>query len=297
MQRIQQLRATLGLTPAKFAEALKVPEALVVLWEKGEAEPDITALRDIATLLGTSVDEVMDFDSIGRKMSCPTWLPQEHSMFDGMWGYLGLLLPGQTDCRWYPITLSEYSGIKDNLANEVDEPQWLVVNTLNNRKLLINPERVQRIRLVDDAAGRPDDDAWDLGWDTEACMVPEIYRALDEYFRDSFSFENLNSPATQELVEKVIEKFQLTEDHANELTACTHVYLEGGTRSAVKAGNTDIYNLVLDAYSAMPVGISLSTEDTEEENHFSPSRVALVEIPLLQYQQAEKEASLEVVGA
>lgn len=296
MQRLREICAILGVTQADFASDLNVPVPLVQSWENGSAEPDAPTLRDIATMLGTSVDDLIEFQASGRKMASRHWFSGEHSVFDGFWGYLGLLMVGQSNCKWYPVTLGEYSRIRDALGTEHDEPRWLVVSTLNNRKLIINPEQIQRIRLVDDAAGPPDDDAWDLGWDYEACMVPELYRALAEYFWDGYAFENCNSPSTQELIQTFVDKFELKDDETLDFMSTCFIHPASGCPGKMRAANADLYNLVLDAYSGFPMGISLSTIDTEEESHFTPMHVALVEIPLLQYQKAEDEVSAEMEG-
>ncbi|MCD5978797.1 helix-turn-helix domain-containing protein [Pseudomonas quasicaspiana] len=296
MQRIQELRTTLGVPMADFAKALGVSEQVVGQWESGEAEPGVPALRDIATLLGTNVDDLMDFATSGRRITSQHWVPGDDAIFDGFWGRIGLLLPGETNCTWYPVTFAEYSQITDSLSIEHAEPQWLVVSTLNNRKLLINPALIRRIRLLDDAADRPEDDAWQLGWDSEEGLTPELYRALGEYFTDELAFDTNNSPVAQQVIHTLIAQHDLTSAKVMNLISDTHVHLASGSTANVRAANADIYNLVLDAYAGMPLGISLSTRDSEEENHFSPSQVALVDIPLLQYQTAEIEASAEMEG-
>lgn len=296
MQRIQELRTTLGVPMADFAKALGVSEQVIGQWESGEAEPGVPALRDIATLLGTNVDDLMDFATSGRRITSQHWVPGDDAIFDGFWGRIGLLLPGETNCTWYPVTFAEYSQITDSLSIEHAEPQWLVVSTLNNRKLLINPALIRRIRLLDDAADRPEDDAWQLGWDSEQGLTPELYRALGEYFTDELAFDTSNSPVAQQVIHTLIAQHDLTSAKVMNLISDTHVHLASGTTANVRAANADIYNLVLDAYAGMPLGISLSTRDSEEENHFSPSQVALVDIPLLQYQTAEIEASAEMEG-
>lgn len=296
MRRIQDIRTTLGIPSADFAKALGVSEQTVGQWESGDAEPGIPELRDIATLLGTNVDDLMDFDINGRRITTHHWTPGEDAVFDGLWGRLGLLLPGESNCRWYPITFAEYARVADTLSTEHAEPQWLVVSTLNNRKLVINPDLIRRIRLIDDAADCPEDDTWQLGWDAEEGLAPELYRALGEYFLDELEFDTNNSPAAQQIIYTLVDKHQLNGPKAMHLLGYTHVRLENGSTSTVHAENADLYNLVLDAYAGMPLGISLSTRDTEEQNHFPPRQVALVDIPLLQYQQAETEASAEMEG-
>ncbi len=296
MQYIQKLRAALGMPMADFAKALRVSEQLIGQWDSGEADPGIPVLRDIATLLGSNVDDIMDFATNGRRMTSNHWVPGEDAIFDGFWGHLGLMLPGETNCRWYPITFAQYSQASDVLSVEHAEPQWLVVSTLNNRQLLINPALIHRIRLLDEASDRPHDDAWQLGWDSEEGMTPELYRALDEYFTDELAFDTNNSAVAQQGVHMLVGKYNLDSAAVMDLISHTHVHLAGGSTTSVRAANADIYNLTLDAYAGMPLGISLSTSDSEEENHFSPLQVALVDIPLLQYQAAEIEASAEMEG-
>jgi transcriptional regulator with XRE-family HTH domain len=297
MHRIQDIRTTLGVSQADFAKALGMPAHLISLWEQGSAEPDIPSLRHIATLLGTSVDALMEYDLSGRRMASRHWFPSDHPLMDGYWGYLGLQLPGRDNCDWYPISQGEHALIGDALGMEHDEPQWIVVSTLNNRKLVINPELIRRIRLVDDdPADRPQDDTWEMGWDDACGMLPELYRALHEYYVDDYAFRACNSLETQNLIPKLVTRYDLDEQKVLQLTAHCSVHLASGTTTVLRVANADLYNLVLDAYSGMPLGITLGSPDTGEQNVFSPLHVALVEIPLLQYEEAESEASAAMEG-
>lgn len=294
MQRMQELRTTLGVPLAEFAKALGVSEQLVGQWESGNAEPDLPMLRDIATLFGTNVDDLLDYIANGRKMASHHWIPGEDATFDGFWGRLGLLLPEETNCRWYPITFAEYSQLTDALSTEHAEPQWLVVSTLNNRKLVINPALIRRFRLLEDAAVAPQDDAWQLGWDSAEGLAPELYRALGEYFADELAFATNNSPAAQQAIHNLIVNHQLDGPKTLQRVGTSHIHLASGSMSSLQLANTDLYNLVLDAYVGMPVGISLRSQYSAEHNHFAPQQVALIDIPLLQYQAAEIEASAEM---
>lgn len=60
---IQQLRQNKGLSIGQFAKALGVPTDVVEKWEKNSSYPDITQLSPIARLLGTSLDELLMFET------------------------------------------------------------------------------------------------------------------------------------------------------------------------------------------------------------------------------------------
>jgi len=61
-QRIKHLRKSAGLTQNQFAEAVGVHFQTVSKWERGVAEPDISVLGTIATVLGVSVEVVLGVD-------------------------------------------------------------------------------------------------------------------------------------------------------------------------------------------------------------------------------------------
>jgi len=54
--KIKELRNKKGMTQETLAEALGVTAQAVSKWEKGINSPDISVLRDIANILGISVD-------------------------------------------------------------------------------------------------------------------------------------------------------------------------------------------------------------------------------------------------
>ncbi|HZK33349.1 MAG TPA: helix-turn-helix transcriptional regulator [Tissierellaceae bacterium] len=60
---IQQLRQNKGLSIIQFANALGVPYDVVEKWEMNSSYPDITLLSPIARLLGTSLDELLMFET------------------------------------------------------------------------------------------------------------------------------------------------------------------------------------------------------------------------------------------
>lgn len=58
MKTIKELRIEAGLTQLQLANAIQVTPSAVYNWERGKNEPTATNLRDLATALGVSMDEI-----------------------------------------------------------------------------------------------------------------------------------------------------------------------------------------------------------------------------------------------
>lgn len=59
-KNITQLRKTLQLTQAEFAEKLNYSDKAVSKWERGESIPDIVVLKQIADIAGVTVDFLLE---------------------------------------------------------------------------------------------------------------------------------------------------------------------------------------------------------------------------------------------
>lgn len=57
--RLRELRTAKKLTQAKLANILGVSRTTVTMWETGASQPDNSTLLQIATILETSVDELL----------------------------------------------------------------------------------------------------------------------------------------------------------------------------------------------------------------------------------------------
>ncbi|WP_085598398.1 MULTISPECIES: helix-turn-helix transcriptional regulator [unclassified Pseudomonas] len=293
MERLKELRKALGLTQAVLADHLNVSQQTVARWERGDAEPNFAMLRDIATLMGTSVDDLLEY-SVGRaKIPSQHWNPQDENI-DGFWGHIGLLLPGKAKSQWYPITESECGRVSRLLSERHSSSGWLLLSTLNNKILIVNPDLMQRIRFLDDAADQPDDGDWVLSLDSYQGWGAEIYRGIGEYFWDEEEFESKNSLAMKKIIGDLVEEHELDEKAAYELLEHTKVYLNNGSLISFKADRSDAYQLAIEADCATPSTIRLENAYSGELNYFAPMHVALVEAPLTEYLEAAREMMEEL---
>jgi len=292
MKRLKDLRKGVGFTQATLAKALGVSQQAIARWEKGDAEPSLAMLRDLATVMGTSVDDLVEFEAGAPRISSQHWQPADDQIVDGFWGHLGVLLPGKPDHHWFPITSGEQERISLNLQSPTHFSGWLVVATLNNRVLLINPNAVQRIRLLDDAADQPSDDSWNLTWDGYQGLPPEVYSAIGDYFCNEQAFDADYSEALKRITTDQIEEHGIGDEDAFKLLECTSLYLVSGVEVVFCANADELFSLTLEADCQTPERIVLSNEDSGEFNFFPVQQVALISMPLTQYQRAAR-ASME----
>ncbi|WP_186828382.1 helix-turn-helix transcriptional regulator [Pseudomonas chlororaphis] len=293
MKRLKELRKALGLTQAALADHLNVSQQTVARWERGDAEPNFAMLRDIAMLMGTSVDDLLEY-SVGRaKIPSQHWSPQDEDI-DGFWGHIGLLPPGRTKSLWYPITENECERVSRIISERDSFSGWLLLTTLNNKALIVNPDLLQRIRLLDDAADEPDDGDWDLSIDGYQGWGAEVYRGIGEFFWDEDKFEVKNSPSLKKSICDLVEEHELDEEAACELLEHTKIYLSSGSQISFKAVRGGVYELATEADCATPSTIFLENDYSGELNYFAPKHVALVEVPLTEYLEAAKEMMAEL---
>lgn len=297
MKRLKDLRKGIGFTQASLAKALGVSQQAVARWEKGDTEPSLAMLRDLATVMGTSVDDLVEFEAGATRISSQHWDLANDQMVDGFWGHLGLLLPGQLNHQWFPITDGERRRVSRNLQGDADCSEWLVVSTLNNRVLLINPAAILRIRLLDDAADQPSDDSWDLPWDGYQGLSPELYNAINDYFWDEHAFKNDYSEALQKFALDQIEEAGIGEEEASRLLEYTFVYLKSGPEMSLCAEADDLFSLSLDVDCQSAERVVLRDQHSGEFNFFPAHNVALINMPLTQYQSAARISMDELASS
>lgn len=63
-ENIKRNRLRQGLSQAKLGDLLNVSQQAVAKWEKSIAEPDTNALKKLASIFHTSIDELLNYDGI-----------------------------------------------------------------------------------------------------------------------------------------------------------------------------------------------------------------------------------------
>lgn len=58
MKTIRELRQAVQMTQLELANAIGVTPSAVYKWERGQTEPSATNLRDLASALGVSMDDI-----------------------------------------------------------------------------------------------------------------------------------------------------------------------------------------------------------------------------------------------
>ncbi|SPF33069.1 putative Cro regulatory protein [Syntrophobacter sp. SbD1] len=289
MKRLKELRLARNYSQAQLAEMLKTTQQTIARWETGKSEPNIAALRDLAFIFGTSVDDLLGKNPLSDKVTTADYflLFKDKGGQDGYWGNLGALLPGQDKTRWYPITLGSANAISHSLAN-LEVTQWLCVKTLNNRMLALNPTKLRRIWFLDEACDPPDDD-WEVDWDSIEGNPLELYRALYDYFNDP-DFKANSSDAFVATVEDVIKEHDLDEEKVFKLTKHTFVYMADGKVASYWAEGNHLWDFIVSIENEdVPLMISLADAAGDFESYYPNNGIAMIDMALMEVMEAAKE--------
>lgn len=298
MKRLKELRLAHNYSQAQLAEMLKTTQQTIARWETGKSEPSIAALRDLAFIFQTSVDDLLGQNPISNKVTTSYWfrlLQKKNDKIeqDGYWGNLGILLPGQEKTRWYPITLGSVEALSRSLAN-LKESDWLCVETLNNRMLAINPIKLERLWLLDEACDGPEED-WEIEWDSVEGWPLELYKALDEYFSGSDLKESCSDTFIA-TVEDIIKEYNLDEEKVFKMIHYTSVYMADGRVTTYWAEDDQLWDLVTDIENDdVPMMIKLHHPD-QFDSYYPSKKVALVDMPLLEVMEAARRELEELEG-
>ncbi|MDR1669589.1 MAG: helix-turn-helix domain-containing protein [Oscillospiraceae bacterium] len=60
MKRLRQLRKEKGLSQSELAGILHMTQGMISYWEKGDFEPNITILNQLANLFGVTIDYLLE---------------------------------------------------------------------------------------------------------------------------------------------------------------------------------------------------------------------------------------------
>ena len=296
MQRLKSLREEFNYTQHHIAEMLKTTQQTIARWETGKAEPSIAALRDLAMIFNTSVDDLLGNNPFSKKvMSNSLHYGKKDSDVDGFWGHLGLLIPGQKQTKWFPITLDAATRVSATLYNAEENGTWLNVSTLNNKYIVFNSEKLRRVWLLDDACDAPGD--WSEEARSDCTGEPqEFYKVLDDYDFDDSEKESI-SDTLRAVVDEFIKERKFDEDGLIKFLKFSTIYMADGDVTSYWANPEALYDFVFHINLGVPPKIvSLPAEGGDFESYYPLSQLAVVEMPLLEVMSAAKEDMDEITG-
>jgi len=287
MKRLKILRQEHKYTQQQLAKMLKTTQQSIARWETGKAEPSVSALRDLAMIFGTSVDDLLGKNPFSNKVaSTMLHVFGKNAVADGFWGHIGLLMHGQPHTKWFPITIGTANRFSDSVSNVAQDGEWLCLPTLNNRMLAINPAKIMRIWLLDDACDEPDDWSDEALEDYEGNPL-EVYRGVDTYFSAHDDDKGTSSTTYQEIIEEFVKKKGLDEEKAVRLLHYTTIYMADGAVTAYWAEPERLYDIVADIeIGGLQTMLYIPEFGGGFESYYPATKVAVIDMPLIDIMDA-----------
>jgi transcriptional regulator with XRE-family HTH domain len=287
MHRIKELRKKLGYTQKDLAEKMKTTQQTIGRWEKGDADPNIQSLRELACIFGTSIDYLVE-NEVGAVLSAKyDWMVNDEKgeSLDGFWGHIGVLPKLHKKSKWYPVTKNEMK--KANWGAQ--QNNLFSLECLNNKILVINPKNIQRIVLNNDDADEFWGD-WDVEWHATPGTPLELYNIIEVI---NYSFEDDIDTIPKKLLEEannLIIKNNLSSDDIAELTEYLFVYREDGcVDKYCPEGYENISSFLFELESDFnPETLIIDSE--ANRIFYTTENISLLEFPLL---KVHKELNLK----
>lgn len=271
ISHLKRVREKLGMTVERLSERLEVAPAEVKRWEKDLGTAALAQLRDLAVVLGVTVqslrgeepDSSVDPDfAIDRQLDVP---------------YGTLRLVFGTEVVEYPVDQKERESVLGQLygcgpQEEGDDGTWLYFGTLDNLIVFANTEHVQRAELVsDDAEEMPD------------FSHPEVYQALEDWDCGSNEYGPVVTGHCDLLVEA--HGYDQAIQRARNVRILAATGGESWHHLVNEADTAGIFELELEATSGIARNrfMRTSIEGYHVEKFVNLSQTALVEVPANQY--------------
>jgi len=220
--KLKDFRTDRKLTQKQLADALKVNQQTIARWEKGQTEPNIKQLRDLAMIFSTSVDAILGKEK--PEILYPNFINDKTGNSDYFWGHIGINLYGVDETKWYPVT-----EVTVNRFYQRSADTWFVFETMNNRYVALNQKNTRLVTLSDDNADPPEtppgNKKWKLTWKEDMHPI-EFYRGLDETQLNPK--DNNVSKTYVKIINDYVKENKLTEEDISELTIWSSVYDKQG---------------------------------------------------------------------
>jgi transcriptional regulator with XRE-family HTH domain len=231
MSILRRLRESRGYSECELAKNINVEVDRVIAWEETAENISNRELSSLAYFFGLSSDELRDSlrQEDVKLASNDYYIFADGANDDGWWGHFGVRLKGHSNSMWFPITLGTANQVSSVIMNLSYREEWMVVETLNNRVLVMKPASVARLWLLDDAQDQPGED-WNIPIDGYSGQPGEFYRGLEEYCEEEW--QESSDEGVSELVMNRVNEFtdahDLGIDEVRKMVIETQIYnLEG----------------------------------------------------------------------
>lgn len=289
MNRIKQRRTQLGLTQKELAEKMKTTQQTIARWENGKATPSIGSYRDLAYVLGTSLNSLIGLSfTVAQSSSYQDWINARQVAkgtgddISGFWGHLGILGSNRESSIWYPITEDamndSYRGLQDCRV--------FAVPCLNNKLVVVNPQNIKRGVVLDDACDSYDGD-WEINWYDTGDYPLEIFAAIERVIDiDEGSSEWDPEEISEELLKKakaIIKTENLSYEDICRLTKQIRIVYEDGRDEYLDVYDyskpaSKIYNILFSEEENPK--FMLVTDSNEADIFITLKNITLMEFPL-----------------
>jgi len=292
-QTLKSLRKTHNHTQKHLAEMLDTTQQTVARWESGKATPSAKVLGDLAIIYGTSIDSLLGKISYsGKVISNNPFLYSSDANIDYFWGHLGVHLNSRQHTYWFPITGNEKTHAQRSLRNLEDSPdqKWITLHTLNNRILAVNPLKVNKIWLLDEAADQPDDD-WIIERDQYGGYPEEIYRSLMKIVMR----EDLDvSDKFQLTINAVRKELNLNDDNLFEFLFNTQIHFMNGDCKSYSVDSEQLFDFLY--YIDNDINhkvIQLDDQEGSPEIYYPADALSMIDMPRIEFLDVAKAIAKE----
>ena len=287
MNKIKEYRKQSHMTQKQLATQLHTTQQTIARWEKGDPEPSLANLRDLAYVLKTTVGALLaDPWTSHQSSNYHLMLKENENGLDGFWGNLGILPAGREKSTWYPITVGTF----ENIALLVEHTEPFQFETLNNKLVLVNPNHVKRYATLDEAADAFPDD-WELEWHEFGYESLEIYDALEAYYEELWypNAEKKLSENLRGIVKELVRAHNLDENRILELTSGIRIFFNDGAIEKHTLTNFDfIDHMMFSICSSDEFPETITIEDDDYSMYIPTDSISLIEFPLLKANEVMK---------
>jgi transcriptional regulator with XRE-family HTH domain len=329
MKRLRELRESLKLTQEELAKSLNTTQQTIARWESGKSQPNISALKDLALIFGTSVDDLLEYSKSGKKMYSATYclIQKDH---DGFWGHVGIKI-ADNHFFCFPVTANVVNFLENSLTNINKDGEWILFPTVVNQYVAFQPENLTKVIFIDEAVDMFDDECTFLypyyGYSLELYrafikieygnLSKEEARKFIDIFSKKLNNKNIdtneknffntfmkrlkklfNNQVSEKFIITAVDTF-LEEDLFDEekyykYMTDINVYYTDGTKDTFY-NNDDLLISNLDQIKDSEGQKMIQMEDLEDAPVFIPiSKIAIITMPYITILDKEKEIEQEL---